>query len=347
VPARLATLAALSAIALAACTAAERATEPLTPPALSIASTDVCDGTGVTVAECEALVALYNSTDGDNWSPYNTNWGANTNPCTWENVICPDNGDTGPVRAIIFLGGNHMSGTLPAELGDLFGLTGILFQFNPALTGPIPPELGNLPELQALHLDGNALTGPVPASLGNLSDLRILRLRDNELTGTIPPELGALANLEQLELQNNALTGVVPLSVAVLANGVVTCDLSGNAGLFMPDIEAYRDADQDGDGSICGLELANAEDIGDDAADSIDELVPDPLTGGQANALSSKIENALAKAAKGNYQAAINQMQSFITQLEDMVGNETLAPAEAAPLLAQAQGLIDIWTEEL
>jgi len=27
----------------------------------------------------------------------------------------------------------------------------------------------------------------------------------------------------------------------------------GNAGLFMPDTQEYRDADLDGDGLICGL----------------------------------------------------------------------------------------------
>ena len=346
-PARLAVLAAVSALALAACTTADRATEPLAPPSFSIASSDVCDGTGVTVAECEALVALYNSTDGDNWSPYNTNWGANNNPCTWENAICPDHGDVGPVTAILFIGGNHMSGTLPAELGNLFGLTGILFQFNPELTGPIPPELGNLANLVAMHLDFNALTGPIPATLGNLADLEILNLARNQLTGGIPSELGGLESLLRLELQDNALTGVVPLQVAVLGDGLLTCDFTGNAGLSVPDIQAYRDADFDGDGMICGLGFASAEDIGEDAVDSLDELVPDPLNSGQATALSSKIENAVAKAAGGNYQAAINQMQAFINQLEDMVSNGTLMPSEAGPFLAQAQALIDIWIEAL
>ena len=346
-PARLVALAALSAVGLAACSPADRAAGPLAGPTFAIDPADVCDGTGVTVPECEALVALYNSTDGENWSPYNTNWGANNNPCTWENAICPDNGVVGPVTGIIFLGGNNMSGTLPAELGNLFGLTGILFHFNPELTGPIPPELGNLANLQVLHLDGNALTGPIPATLGNLADLRILGLRDNALTGTIPSALGALTNLEELRLQNNAFTDVVPLPVAVVGGGLLNCDFTGNPGLYMPDIQDYRDADQDGDGSICGLELASAEDIGEDAVDQIEELVPDPLVSGQANALISKIENAIAKAANGQYQAAINQMEAFISQLDTMVADGTLSAAEAAPFLAQAQALIDIWNESL
>jgi hypothetical protein len=95
---------------------------------------------------------------------------------------------------------------------------------------------------------------------------------------------------------------------------------------------------------ICDLPFATAEDIGEDAVDEIDDLVPDVLNEGQANALKSKIENAIAKAANGQYNAAINQMQAFITQLNDMVANGTLTAEQAAPFLDQAQWLIAIWT---
>lgn len=418
-PARLATLAALSAIALAACTAAEHATEPLAAPAFAIQPTDFCDGVAMTAPECGALVALYNSTDGDNWTD-NTNWGVNPDPCTWFGVTCgdnivvsdrpyvhflslEDNGLSGAIPAdlgqlafasTIRLSGNALTGTIPAGLGSASALLQLHLQFN-QLTGPIPAELGGLERLQVLHLSHNLLSGSVPAQLADASDLvgvdlsfnqlsgsipaelgaieglNALRLRSNQLSGVIPPdlgnatnlqvlslqenllsgpipaELGSLTELDNLHLYDNRLSGLVPLPVAILGDPMLSCGIHLNNGLFMPDVEAYRDADQDGDGSICGLELASAEDIGEDAVDTIDDLVPDPLNGGQANALSSKIENAVAKAAKGNYQAAINQMQTFINQLEDMVGNGTLMPAEAAPLLAQAQFLIDIWAEEL
>jgi hypothetical protein len=71
------------------------------------------------------------------------------------------------------------------------------------------------------------------------------------------------------------------------------------------------------------------------------------LNEGQANAPKTKIENAMAKAAHGQYQAAINQMQAFLDQLADMVAAGTLAAEQAAPLVEQAETLIAIWMEAL
>jgi hypothetical protein len=71
------------------------------------------------------------------------------------------------------------------------------------------------------------------------------------------------------------------------------------------------------------------------------------LNEGQANAPKTKIENAMAKAASGQYQAAINQMQAFLDQLADMVAAGTLAAEQAAPLVEQAETLIAIWMEAL
>jgi hypothetical protein len=111
VNARLATLATLSALGLAACSADERATEPLAGPSFDIQPA-VCDGDFVTIPECEALVALYNSTNGDEWTDA-TNWGDDNSPCGWAGVTC-QNGDMGPV-VVLNLFQNNLTGTLPAE----------------------------------------------------------------------------------------------------------------------------------------------------------------------------------------------------------------------------------------
>jgi hypothetical protein len=75
------------------------------------------------------------------------------------------------------------------------------------LTGVIPAELGNLTSLEELYLHDNHLTGTIPAELGNLTNLDILLLDSNQLTGPIPTELMNLANLEddQSEFRWNAL----------------------------------------------------------------------------------------------------------------------------------------------
>lgn len=126
----------------------------------------------------------------------------------------------------------------------------------------------------------------------------------------------------------------------------ITCDFQafGNEGLYIPDAPAYREADEDGDGEICSVGFTPADDIGEDAVEDIDDLVPAVINEGQANALETKIENAMEKAAKGQYAAAINQMQAFIGQLNGMVADGTLTPAQAEPFMDQAESLIAIWS---
>lgn len=57
------------------------------------------------------------------------------------------------------------------------------------LTGSIPAALGELPGLTVLRLDGNRLSGELPAALAALPELRELRLDGNPLTGCLPPGL--------------------------------------------------------------------------------------------------------------------------------------------------------------
>ena len=69
-----------------------------------------------------------------------------------------------------------------------------------ALTGPIPAELGSLVNLGFLNLSENALTGPVPAELGNLVNLEWLDLGWNPLTGSLPQSLTRLSQLTHLDI---------------------------------------------------------------------------------------------------------------------------------------------------
>jgi hypothetical protein len=266
-----------------------------------------------------------------------------------------ENDLTGPIPAslgdppnlsLLSLGANQLSGGIPPELGNHPVRTQLGLSNN-QLSGPIPPSLGNSPELTLLRLEHNQLTGPIPAGLGNATKLTVLRLQQNQLTGPVPAALGNLTHLEDLRLSDNQLTGQVPLAVAELGGQLAHCDFSGNAGLYMPDAQAYRDADADDDGAICAVAFSSAEDIGEDAVDGIEELVPDPLNGGQANALTTKLENAMAKAAQGQYSAAINQLNAFISQLNTMVAEGMLTHAQAAPFIEQAEALIAIWTDLL
>jgi len=170
---------------------------------LSAPFTDCATQIEIPAAECDALLALYNSTDGANWTNH-ADWQQTDTPCTWAGVNCFHGHVTD-----LFLSTNNLTGSIPTELGNLTNLTQ-LYLYNNQLTGPIPFELGSLANLAWLDLSGNQLNGPIPAELGNLTNLIYLYLYSNQLTGPIPPELGSLSNLSILDLMNNQLSGPIP-----------------------------------------------------------------------------------------------------------------------------------------
>ena len=152
----------------------------------------------------EALVALYQATDGDNWTN-NRNWLENARLGTWHGVTTDRNG-----RVVeLDLSENELRGTIPPELGTLSNLEALNLSVN-QLRGEIPPELGNLISLEVLDLFENQLSGMIPSELGNLTNLVGLALFDNNLRGTIPPELAELTNLQWLILSENQLSGPIP-----------------------------------------------------------------------------------------------------------------------------------------
>jgi len=172
--------------------------------------------------EREALIAIYNATDGENWSGYSswTPWmGAAGTECDWWGVSCSNGSVTG-----LNLSYYNVSGFLPPELGNLSNLINLTLGIEAygstacdtdiaacaKLTGSIPPELGNLTKLEKLIIRRTQLSGPIPAELGNLTNLTVLTLSWNQLSGSIPPELGDLSNLTDLGLYGNQLTGPIP-----------------------------------------------------------------------------------------------------------------------------------------
>ena len=94
---------------------------PGTPSAPIAAQTtyDCATATGLPQDECEALVALYNATDGANWTD-NTNWLATTTPCDWYGVTC-----TAGQVTHLGLAVNQLNGEIPPELGNLSALTSL------------------------------------------------------------------------------------------------------------------------------------------------------------------------------------------------------------------------------
>jgi len=79
---------------------------------LAQAATDCAAVTEIPSTECEVLVTLYNTTDGDNWKD-NTGWNVTNTPCDWYGVECAGHVFT------LKLSSNQLSGSIPPELGQL------------------------------------------------------------------------------------------------------------------------------------------------------------------------------------------------------------------------------------
>ncbi|MBX3000894.1 MAG: hypothetical protein KF893_20395 [Caldilineaceae bacterium] len=194
----------------------------------------------ISVSQCQALVALYNSTNGAAWTD-NTNWLATPSPCAWFGVICDD----GNVAAIS-LADNALSGTLPSALSNLTALKSLSLYSN-QLSGDIPPTLGTLTGLTDLNLSGNALSGNIPSQLGSLTNLTDLWLNNNQLTGAIPAQLGSIANLQNLILYDNQLSGAIPpelgnlgsLRTLFLSTNQLTDDIPTELGGLSQLVEIY------------------------------------------------------------------------------------------------------------
>jgi Leucine-rich repeat (LRR) protein len=171
-----------------------------------------------------ALVALYDSTDGVNWTD-NTNW--LTGPVSnWFGITVSD----GRVTDVV-LRSNNLVGTIPVEIGNLTELLQLDFYKN-QLTDSIPSEIGNLVNLTLLNFHNNQLVGNIPSELGNLTNLQDAYIRNNQLTGPIPPEIGNLTNLEDLYLNGNQLTDSIPSEIGNLISlrnlNLYGNNLSGN-----------------------------------------------------------------------------------------------------------------------
>jgi Leucine-rich repeat (LRR) protein len=216
-------------------------------------------------AERAALEALYNATNGDNWTN-KTNWKTAAPVGTWYGVQVDNNGCVqcidmdGGVSFCTLDGfsGNNLTGSIPIEIGQLSQLTSLNLNHN-FIGGSIPAEMGNLQLLETLVLDNNSLTGSIPNSLfqlnklqvlgfnsnqlegglspliGNLSMLRILSLGSNNFTGPIPAQLGNLLSLRQAFLNFNQFSGSIPSSIAQIPN-LHTLFLSNNKFTQAPNL---------------------------------------------------------------------------------------------------------------
>ena len=180
------------------------------------ASVDCTDTTttGIPQVECEALVAIYNSTNGPGWTNAATNnWLTPSAVSTWTGVVV----SSGHVSGMLNLSYNNLSGPIPREVGNLTGVDYFYFRNN-NLTGNIPPEIAGVNNLIYFYLNNNELTGEIPAQLFSQPNIQDIVLYGNHLSGQIPPEIGNATNLRRFMVHNNDLTGELPTTIGGLTH---------------------------------------------------------------------------------------------------------------------------------
>lgn len=157
----------------------------------------------------DALMALYNSTNGANWTN-KTNWGSSSSICNWYGVTCqtPNN----PTVVGLELNNNNLKGSIPAEIGCLKNLKSLYMNNNDFTGSAIPSELfSGASSLQYLQLNNNNLSGPIPNTLCTDSFVAYLYLDGNNFNSSIPCSSSSYpVYLREFHGSCSNLTGTLP-----------------------------------------------------------------------------------------------------------------------------------------
>jgi subtilisin family serine protease len=133
--------------------------------------------------ECQALVALYDSTDGANWRD-NTGWKVTNTPCNWYGVTCKN----GSVEKLE-LYSNNLNGSISKKFFKLKKLEILDLSYN-EIDASILKNVKKLKNLETLWLNNCKLSGKIPNSLMKLKKLTDLDLYDNCLNSRVSNKLG-------------------------------------------------------------------------------------------------------------------------------------------------------------
>ena len=178
--------------------------------------------TDVSTWECNALVDLYNETDGGNWS-FNGNDRAqdnDTTACDWYGISCNEwhvvwieleevgmNGTIpNSISGLVYLQSFNIYGNaitaFPESIGELSNLTNLEFSDNQISI--LPDSITQLTWLTSLYGYGNILT-ELPEDIGNLVNLQELDVDSNYLI-SLPESIGNLHNLRLINVYSNNIT---------------------------------------------------------------------------------------------------------------------------------------------
>jgi hypothetical protein len=113
---------------------------------------------GVSPEERRALVALYQSTDGNHWKNHDGWLGPLGTECTWYGISCNPTFHEPTTVTEIELSENNLVGSLPEEIGQLTNIEDFSTHSN-NLSGPVPAQIGKWSHLDRLIITGNHFSG--------------------------------------------------------------------------------------------------------------------------------------------------------------------------------------------
>jgi len=161
-----------------------------------------------------ALIELYTSTNGDNWTNSvngDNPWDQSCDPCdgSWYGIECDDNRVTcidldGNPNCTLDTIGNNLMGIIPNFI--LNDLQILILSGNENISGDLP-NLDSLINVEVLRCDNCSLSGNLPNF--NLPSLKVLSISNNDLSGVLP-EMNLLPNVEFIRLNENAFEGTIP-----------------------------------------------------------------------------------------------------------------------------------------
>ncbi len=290
---RLAVILAL-AIASGACTDEVVAPDLVPGPAANAAVSALAR------ADRDALVALYNATDGPNWSR-NDSWLTEAPVNDWYGVVSDSEGR---VRWLT-LWDNGMKGPIVPELGDLTALEFLGLGDN-ELTGEVPAELGSATGLLGVWIDDNLLTGIVPSSFLELSDLRVFDFSGNEdlcMPGTVgfvewadcPAPLASWNAVSLVSGPDCSEADAQVLRVLYETNGGSLNNWTNSSGwLSDTALSEWHGVETDTIGRVTGLDLSE-NGLWGQLPDSLGELSVLTNLDLSDNALSGSLPDSLGK----------------------------------------------------
>lgn len=191
--------------------------------------------------ERQALIDLYNATDGDNWI-YNTNWCSDKPVSEWFGVTCFAYGGVSSIGLV----NNNLRGELPSSIGNITRLESLNLQLN-HLTGNLPASICLLPNLYEFDVSNNNLSGSIPAELSNLMSItrfsRYLKplpdLRFNQFSGEIPEQI-----------YNHSKWRVLWPSIVLFNSFNINTLLDNGISIPGPQFEGF---------DICGVEVSSEQ----------------------------------------------------------------------------------------